>query len=130
MAVGKKWYELLEDFGHNESWRRIDKGLLWKEILFGTFVHTDGHTVHTDVRMDGRTDRHTYIRTNIRTYDQTDICMDGAYGRMNVRTCTVFVLYSYVLMDIRMYMFRTSRWRPQKVDKRMVLEYTHGLFIT
>jgi hypothetical protein len=23
-----------------------------------------------------------------------------------------------------------SRWRPQKVDKRMVLEYTHGLFIT
>jgi hypothetical protein len=22
------------------------------------------------------------------------------------------------------------RWRPQKVDKRMVLEYTHGLFIT
>jgi hypothetical protein len=27
-------------------------------------------------------------------------------------------------------LFRTSRWRPQKVDKRMVLEYTHGLFIT
>ncbi len=26
--------------------------------------------------------------------------------------------------------FRTSRWRPHKVDKRMVLEYTHGLFIT
>ncbi len=23
-----------------------------------------------------------------------------------------------------------SRWRPQKVDKRMVLEHTHGLFIT
>jgi hypothetical protein len=23
-----------------------------------------------------------------------------------------------------------SRWRPHKVDKRMVLEYTHGLFIT
>jgi hypothetical protein len=23
-----------------------------------------------------------------------------------------------------------SRWRPQKVDKRMVLEYTHGVFIT
>jgi hypothetical protein len=23
-----------------------------------------------------------------------------------------------------------SRWRPQKVDKCMVLEYTHGLFIT
>jgi hypothetical protein len=23
-----------------------------------------------------------------------------------------------------------SRWRPQKVDKRRVLEYTHGLFIT
>jgi hypothetical protein len=23
-----------------------------------------------------------------------------------------------------------SQWRPQKVDKRMVLEYTHGLFIT
>jgi hypothetical protein len=23
-----------------------------------------------------------------------------------------------------------SLWRPQKVDKRMVLEYTHGLFIT
>ncbi len=23
-----------------------------------------------------------------------------------------------------------SRWRPQKVDKRMVLVYTHGLFIT
>jgi hypothetical protein len=23
-----------------------------------------------------------------------------------------------------------SRWRPQKVDKRMALEYTHGLFIT
>jgi hypothetical protein len=23
-----------------------------------------------------------------------------------------------------------SRWRPQKVDKPMVLEYTHGLFIT
>ncbi len=28
------------------------------------------------------------------------------------------------------FLFRTSRWRPQKVDKRMVLEYTHGLFIT
>ncbi len=27
-------------------------------------------------------------------------------------------------------LFRTSRWRPHKVDKRMVLEYTHGLFIT
>jgi hypothetical protein len=23
-----------------------------------------------------------------------------------------------------------SQWRLQKVDKRMVLEYTHGLFIT
>ncbi len=23
-----------------------------------------------------------------------------------------------------------SRWRPQKVDKRMYLDYTHGLFIT
>jgi hypothetical protein len=23
-----------------------------------------------------------------------------------------------------------SRWRPQKVDKHMVLEYTHGLFMT
>jgi hypothetical protein len=23
-----------------------------------------------------------------------------------------------------------SRWRPQKVDKRMVLKHTHGLFIT
>jgi hypothetical protein len=23
-----------------------------------------------------------------------------------------------------------SWWRPHKVDKRMVLEYTHGLFIT
>jgi hypothetical protein len=23
-----------------------------------------------------------------------------------------------------------SQWRPQKVDKRMVLEHTHGLFIT
>ncbi len=23
-----------------------------------------------------------------------------------------------------------SRWRPQKVDKRMVLDHTHGLFIT
>ncbi len=27
-------------------------------------------------------------------------------------------------------MCSVSRWRPQKVDKRMVLEYTHGLFIT
>jgi hypothetical protein len=28
------------------------------------------------------------------------------------------------------YYCSVSRWRPQKVDKRMVLEYTHGLFIT
>jgi hypothetical protein len=27
-------------------------------------------------------------------------------------------------------MCSVSRWRPHKVDKRMVLEYTHGLFIT
>jgi hypothetical protein len=27
-------------------------------------------------------------------------------------------------------LFRTSRWRPHVEDKRMVLEYTHGLFIT
>jgi hypothetical protein len=26
--------------------------------------------------------------------------------------------------------FRTSPWRPHEEDKRMVLEYTHGLFIT
>jgi hypothetical protein len=29
-----------------------------------------------------------------------------------------------------LYNCSASRWRPQKVDKRMVLEYTHGLFIT
>ncbi len=28
------------------------------------------------------------------------------------------------------YSCSVSRWRPHKVDKRMVLEYTHGLFIT
>ncbi len=28
------------------------------------------------------------------------------------------------------YQCSVSRWRPQKVDKRMVLEHTHGLFIT
>ncbi len=28
------------------------------------------------------------------------------------------------------YTCSVSRWRPQKVDKRMVLEHTHGLFIT
>ncbi len=28
------------------------------------------------------------------------------------------------------YYCSVSRWRPHKVDKRMVLEYTHGLFIT
>ncbi len=28
------------------------------------------------------------------------------------------------------YYCSVSRWRPQKVDKRMVLEHTHGLFIT
>ncbi len=42
-------------------------------------------------------------------------------------TCTLlyFVpcIYLYLACSV-------SRWRPQKVDKRMVLEYTHGLFIT
>ncbi len=28
------------------------------------------------------------------------------------------------------YKCSVSRWRPQKVDKRMVLEHTHGFFIT
>ncbi len=46
-------------------------------------------------------------------------------------------LSAHVALDLppgskidRQVLFRTSRWRPQKVDKRMVLEYTHGLFIT
>ncbi len=34
---------------------------------------------------------------------------------------TIVMMYAYCSV---------SRWRPQKVDKRMVLEYTHGLFIT
>jgi hypothetical protein len=29
---------------------------------------------------------------------------------------------------VRHNMCSVSRWRPHKVDKRMVLEYTHGLF--
>ncbi len=34
-----------------------------------------------------------------------------------------FCCYTFCLCSV-------SRWRPHKVDKRMVLEYTHGLFIT
>jgi hypothetical protein len=30
----------------------------------------------------------------------------------------------------RQFTCSVSRWRPQKVDKCMVLEYTRGLFIT
>jgi hypothetical protein len=36
----------------------------------------------------------------------------------------------YVSGRHRNYYCSVSRWRPQKVDKRMVLEHTHGLFIT
>jgi hypothetical protein len=38
----------------------------------------------------------------------------------------------YLATPVPLYLFTcsVSRWRPQKVDKRMVLEYTHGLFIT
>jgi hypothetical protein len=32
--------------------------------------------------------------------------------------------------DLEQHWCSVSRWRPQKVDKRMVLEHTHGLFIT
>ncbi len=39
-----------------------------------------------------------------------------------VRICVEYVEWNYKCS--------VSRWRPQKVDKRMVLEYTHGLFIT
>ncbi len=32
--------------------------------------------------------------------------------------------------DLRVYCFVSSPWRPHIEDKRMVLEHTHGLFIT
>jgi hypothetical protein len=35
-----------------------------------------------------------------------------------------------VFLQLIDYQCSVSRWRPHKVDKRMVLEYTHGLFIT
>ncbi len=44
-------------------------------------------------------------------------------------------IYMYV-QEIQLFLMSiksncsVSRWRPQKVDKRMVLEHTHGLFIT
>jgi hypothetical protein len=40
-----------------------------------------------------------------------------------------FVMYVMGLIIAFCYC-SVSRWRPQKVDKRMVLEHTHGLFIT
>ncbi len=67
-----------------------------KYCLVRSYILTDSTYGCTD----GRTDRWTYIRTNICTYDQTDICMNGTCGRMNVR---------YVLTDIRMSRL-TDRW--------------------
>ncbi len=41
------------------------------------------------------------------------------HGVMNFRT-----------MNVNSYCFASSPWRPHTEDKRMVLEHTHGLFIT
>jgi hypothetical protein len=49
------------------------------------------------------------------------VIVDKYFARIILFNC----LYSLGLL-----VFCKSRWRPQKVDKRMVLEYTHGLFIT
>jgi hypothetical protein len=45
---------------------------------------------------------------------------------------TIYICCTYCLYGTfcTHYTCSVSRWRPQKVDKRMVLEYTHGLFIT
>ncbi len=40
------------------------------------------------------------------------------------------LLFLFALLYPLQYTCSVSRWRPHKVDKRMVLEYTHGLFIT
>ncbi len=39
-------------------------------------------------------------------------------------------IIKYVDKKILVHKCSWSRQRPQKVDKRMVLEHTHGLFIT
>ncbi len=49
------------------------------------------------------------------------------------RTSVYYALYKYTVHRVHKHRgmnCSVSRWRPQKVDKRMVLEYTHGLFIT
>jgi hypothetical protein len=40
------------------------------------------------------------------------------------------IVYIYIVPIVGNNYCSASWWRPQKVDKRMVLEYTHGLFIT
>jgi hypothetical protein len=49
---------------------------------------------------------------------------------INVEAINVTVQYIKGITYIICTFCSVSRWRPQKVDKRMVLEYTHGLFIT
>ncbi len=57
-------------------------------------------------------------------------------GLLSIFVLILFLLriqYFYcnnIIVHTCLKLFRTSRWRPHKADKRMVLEYTHGLFIT
>ncbi len=63
-----------------------------------------------------QTDMTIYLVTwrNPRMYNKTKLCR----------------LEKKEILKLLVYKCSVSRWRPHKVDKRMVLEYTHGLFIT
>jgi hypothetical protein len=63
-------------------------------------------------------------------YDARDNDQPACYSK-NDNNGTVLYLHLYMFKQLKLgYNCSVSRWRPQKVDKRMVLEYTHGLFIT
>ncbi len=93
--------------------------------------HGHGHaewtwTCITDMKMDKYI---LNVQVDVRAACPCQCCMSTSVLHVHVRAaCPCPCCKSKSVLHI--HACSVSRWRPQKVDKRMVLEYTHGLFIT
>jgi hypothetical protein len=75
----------------------------------------------------------TYYDIHLLTSYEDDMLPFVLYKIFNVlcySTSAQFLRSCRRVLVVSHYSCSVSRWRPQKVDKRMVLEHTHGLFIT